>query len=99
MSLRALWTPEAEASFVAISDHLEKEWGPRVADAFASDVVQTVALLEEFPLGGVVEVPELGIRSIPVVRQVRLFYAVKVEALLVLEFIDTRSARFQGLRE
>jgi plasmid stabilization system protein ParE len=98
MSLSAFWTPEAEASFVAISDYLEKEWGPRVADAFASDVVQTIALLEEFPLGGVVEVPELGIRSIPVVRQVRLFYAVKVEALLVLEFIDTRGARFQGLR-
>lgn len=54
MSLCARWTPEAETSFRAISDFLEKEWGVRVADAFASDVVETIALLEEFPNGGVV---------------------------------------------
>jgi plasmid stabilization system protein ParE len=98
MSLHALWTPEAEASFRAITDYLEKEWGERVADAFASDVVQTIALLEEFPNGGVVEVPDLGIRSIPVARQVRLFYVVKQDALIVLEFIDTRTGRFHQLR-
>lgn len=98
MNLHALWTPEAEASFRAITDYLEKEWGERVADAFASDVVQTIALLEEFPNGGVVEVPDLGIRSIPVARQVRLFYVVKQDALIVLEFIDTRTGRFQQLR-
>jgi plasmid stabilization system protein ParE len=98
MSLHALWTLEAESSFAAISGYLEKEWGVRVADAFDSDVVQTIALLEEFPNGGVVEVPALGIRSIPVARQVRLFYVVKEDALIVLEFIDTRTGRFQQLR-
>jgi plasmid stabilization system protein ParE len=98
MNLHALWTPEAEASFRAITDYLEKEWGERVADAFASDVIQTIALLEEFPNGGVVEVPDLGIRSIPVARQVRLFYVVKQDALVVLEFIDTRTGGFQQLR-
>lgn len=98
MSLHALWTPEAEASFRAITDYLEKEWGERVADAFASDVVQTIALLEQFPNGGVIEVPDLSIRSIPVARQVRLFYVVREELLIVLEFIDTRSGRFQRVR-
>jgi plasmid stabilization system protein ParE len=98
MSRRALWTPEAEAGFRTITDHLEKEWGQRVADAFTADVVQTIALLEEFPNGGVVELPELGIRSIPVARQVRLFYLVNEDALIVLGFIDTRSGRFQRLR-
>jgi plasmid stabilization system protein ParE len=98
MNLHALWTPEAEASFRAITDYLEKEWGERVADAFASDVIQTIALLEEFPNGGVVEVPDLGIRSIPVARQVRLFYVVKQDALVVLDFIDMRTGGFQQLR-
>ena len=50
LSLSVRWTPEAETSFRAISDFLAKEWGVRVADAFASDVVETVALLEEFPM-------------------------------------------------
>jgi plasmid stabilization system protein ParE len=98
MSLNALWTPQAETGFRAITDYLEQEWGERVADAFASDVVQTIALLEEFPNGGVVELPELGIRSIPVARQVRLFYVVRDELLIVLELIDTRTGRFQRLR-
>lgn len=98
MSLRSLWTPEAEESFVSIVAFLEKEWGVRVAEAFTVDVLQTIALLEEFPRGGVLEVPDLGIRSIPVVKQVRLFYALKEGDLLILEFIDTRSNRFQRIR-
>lgn len=43
-----------------------------------------------------VEVPDLGIQSIPVARQVRLFYVVKGKHLLVLEFIDTRTAGSSG---
>jgi hypothetical protein len=42
--------------------------------------------------------PDLGIRSIPVARQVRLFYVVRADVLIVLEFIDTRTGRFQQLR-
>lgn len=99
MSLRSLWTPEAEQSFLAITDYLEGEWGPLVADAFASDVVHTIALLEVFPRGGVLEVADLGIHSIPVARQVRLFYRVEKDTMIVLEFIDTRTERFQGMRE
>ncbi len=68
MSLRSLWTREAEFGFREITHYLEGEWGTLVADAFASDVAHTIALLEVFPHGGVLEVAELGIRSIPVAR-------------------------------
>lgn len=98
MSLQSFWTPEAEDSFLAITEYLAKTWGLRVADVFVSDVLHTLALLEKFPGGGVVEVPALGIQSIPVARQIRLFYAVKGDHLLVLEFIDTRTSRFQRTR-
>ena len=57
--------------------------------ASASDVAHTIALLEIFPKGGVLEVRDKGIRSIPVARQVRLFYRISDEAVIVLEFIDT----------
>lgn len=99
MRLRSVWTPEAEDSFLAIIDHLVKQWGALVADAFVSDVEHTIALLENFPRGGVMEVRDLGIRSIPVARQVRLFYAIQKSNTVVLEFIDTRSEPFQRLRE
>jgi len=51
MSLRSLWTKEAEASFHAIAAYLESEWGELVAEAFASDVRHTIMLLEIFPKG------------------------------------------------
>lgn len=98
MSLKALWTKPAEASFGSILAYMEKEWGTLVADAFASDVAQTIAFLEVFPNGGVWEVRDKGIRSIPVARQVRLFYRIADDVLIVLELIDTRTERFQGIR-
>jgi|688.fasta_scaffold169081_3 plasmid stabilization system protein ParE len=99
MSLRSLWTREAESGFKEIADHLEGEWGGLVADAFVSDVVHTIAILEVFPNGGVLEVIDLGIRSIPVARQVRLFYRIDGDRLIILEFIDTRSSRYQLMKE
>ncbi|HRF78639.1 MAG TPA: type II toxin-antitoxin system RelE/ParE family toxin [Flavobacteriales bacterium] len=98
MKLRALWTHEAGDGFMEIMDHLDDTWGTLVANAFASDVAQTVALLEVFPNAGVLEVPDLGIRSIPVARQVRVFYRFDHETLFVLEFIDTRSSTYQRLK-
>jgi plasmid stabilization system protein ParE len=98
MSLRSLWTREAESGFNEIADYLEGEWGDLVADAFVSDVVHTIAILEVFPNGGVLEVVDLGIRSIPVARQVRLFYRIDGDRLIVLEFIDTRTSRYQRMK-
>jgi hypothetical protein len=43
-------------------------------------------------------VPDLSIRSIPVARQVRLFYVVREDVLIALVFTDTRTGRFQQLR-
>jgi plasmid stabilization system protein ParE len=96
MSLRSSWTQEAEVSFLGILSFLEGEWGALVADAFASDVLHTILLLEIFPNGGIIEVADRGIRSIPVARQVRLFYRVSSDTLVILELIDTRTERFQG---
>ena len=50
-------------------------------------------------MGGVLEVQDKGIRSIPVARQVRLFYRIADDALIILEFIDTRTERFQVSRD
>ena len=99
MSLRSLWTREAESGFNEIADYLEAEWGGLVADAFVSDVIHTIAILEVFPNGGVLEVTDHGIRSIPVARQVRLFYRIDGDRLIILEFIDTRSSRYNRTKE
>lgn len=56
MNLQSFWTSGAEESFLAITEYLTKTWGGRIADVFVSDVLHTLALLEKFPGGGVVEV-------------------------------------------
>ncbi len=98
MSRKSLWTPEAEDAFHAILAYLQVEWDGLVAEAFATDVYETIALLEVFPYCGVGELPEKVIRSIPVARQVRLFYRVAEDAIIVLELVDTRSERLQAMR-
>lgn len=77
---------------------MEAEWGGLVADAFVSDVIHTIAILEVFPNGGVPEVTDHGILSIPIARQVRLFYRIDGDRLIILEYIDTRTERFQQLK-
>lgn len=98
MSLGSLWTKDAETSYGLILDHLEEAWGPSVTDAFEAEVAHTISLLEVFPDAGVLELSDKRIRSIQVARQVRLFYRHTDEFIIVLEFIDTRSADFQRLR-
>ncbi len=68
MKLRSLWTPEAETAFAAIVEYLDVEWGHQVAGVFVQEVLDTISLLEIFPNGGILEIPNLGIQSIPVAR-------------------------------
>ncbi len=98
MSLRSVWTIQAEAAYSALLVYLELEWGTMVADAFEPDIAYTIALLEVFPDADVMERHTEQLRSIPVARQVRLFYRHTDKMVIVLEFIDTRSARFQDMR-
>ena len=98
MSLRSVWTAEAQRAYDELSTYLEREWGTKVADAFEADVAHTIQLLEIFPDAGILELVTEGIRSIQVARQVRLFYRHTQQLIIVLEFIDTRSARFQSMR-
>lgn len=51
-----------------------------------------------FPGAGAKEVRDQDIRSIPVARQVRLFYRTDDKRLFILIFIDVRSDLFQSVK-
>lgn len=99
MSLMPFWTADAEDPFAGIIDHLSREWGRNVALAFHAEVERTIQLLLDMPGGGILEVADFGIRSIPVAKQVRLFYRFDGERLIPLVFLDVRTGAFQRLRE
>lgn len=79
-------------------DHLVLHWGRAVALAFHDEVQRTIGLLSVLPSGGVMEFQPFGIRSIPVARQVRLFYRVDSGRLILLVFLDVRGELFQRVR-
>lgn len=97
MSLMPFWTADAEDSFAPILDHVVQEWGRNVALAFHAEVERTIQLLLDMPGGGILEVANLGIRSIPVAKQVRLFYRLDGARLILLVFLDVRTGVFQRL--
>lgn len=99
MNRAIYWTTEAQRSFQEMDEYIESEWGRNVADAFAEDILHTIGLLQIFPNGGVMEVADKAIRSIPVGRHVRLFYRYSEDSVIILELIDTRSRQFQSIRK
>jgi plasmid stabilization system protein ParE len=98
MSLRPVWTIQADNTFGALLGYIRHEWGVTAARSFHEEVEHTVDLLVVFPEGGILERAELEIRSIPVARQVRLFYRVADDQLIILDFVDVRTQRFQRTR-
>ena len=99
MSRKVLWTAEAEVALSDLLAYLGTGWGRTAASAFYDDVERTVALLKVFPEAGVIEVLDKGIRSIPLARQVHLFYLMSGGNVIILELIDVRSGRMQQIRE
>ena len=59
-------------------------------DAFEQKTIDFLDLLEQFPEAGTLEVPEKQIRSFLIVKQIRVFYRVKQNQIILLSFFDVR---------
>ncbi len=90
MALKIYWTPSAIRNFDSIIDYLEKEWGETVAVAFSRKVFEFLDILAEFPEIGTIEHPEMDIRGFVIVKQVSVFYRIKGERIILLNFFDNR---------
>ena len=88
--MRTLFTKRAEKDYVSIKNYLTLEWGAKVVDAFEQKTIDFLDLLEQFPEAGTLEVPEKQIRSFLIVKQIRVFYRVKQNQIILLSFFDVR---------
>ena len=78
-----------------IIGYLYEEWGEVVTKAFVKKVYDFLDILVEFPEIGSVEHIERNIRGFVIVKQLTLFYKIKDDKIILLNFFDNRQGPSQ----
>jgi len=90
MSLKIVYTPNAQNTFIAIYNFIEDRFGIRLADKFLSDAEKIIALISENPLMFRASQFDTNARVGFISRQTSLFYYVSEETIYLLFFWDNR---------
>lgn len=90
MALEIKWSKRADKKFDKILDYLIKKWGDRVTKNFVKKVYDFLDILSEFPEIGSIENKEKGIRGFTIVKKINIFYRIKGDTIILLDFFDNR---------
>ena len=90
MALEIRWSKQAENKFDSIIEYLESEWGEKVTQAFVRRTFEFLDLLQDFPEIGSVENQEKQIRGFVIIKQLTVFYKIKRNSIVILNFYDNR---------
>jgi len=92
MALEIQWSKRADKKFDLIIGYLLVEWNERVTKSFVQKVYDLIDVLAEFPEIGTIEHKEKGIRGFTIIKQINIFYRVKDNKIIILDFFDNRQA-------
>ena len=70
-------TKREEKNYCAIKDHILKEWGEKVGEAFEQKVTDFLDILEDFPEIGSIELVEKKIRGFQLTNRKEYFIVLK----------------------
>jgi len=90
MALNIYWSKKADEKFDQVLKYLVDEWGENVSRAFVRKVNDFLDIFSEFPEIGTVENAERNIRGFVIVKLLTVFYKIKKEKIIVLNFFDNR---------
>src|SRR5688572_28128464 len=90
MALAVFWSKRAEQNFERIIEYLDLEWGNQVTSAFVKKVHDFLDILCEFPELGSLEHPKRNIRGFLIVKQITVFYKIRGNSIILLNFFDNR---------
>ena len=90
MALTIKWSKKSEKKFDLILDYLNDEFGQITTAKFVKKVFDFLTILAEFPEIGSLENKEYGIRGFVIVKQITLFYQVRDNTIILLNFYDNR---------
>lgn len=97
MDLEIFWSKKADKKFDSIIEYLIEEFGEITASKFVKKVHNFLFLLSKFPEIGTLQYKELGIRGFVIVKQITLFYQVRDDKIILLNFYDNRQ-RPKGIK-
>jgi len=80
----------AEQNYQSIKKYIIKDFGENVAAIFELRTIDFLDLLSNFPLIGSLEIPDKNIRAFQLTKQTRVFYRIKNENIIILNFFDVR---------
>jgi plasmid stabilization system protein ParE len=92
MALEIVWSKRADKKFDLILEYLSKEWGNKVTKAFVKKVYDFLDILSEFPEIGTLENMDKEIRGFVIIKQVSVFYTVRKNRIILLNFFDNRQS-------
>lgn len=90
MAVKIYWSAKAQKQFQSILEFLESNWGKNSASKFIVIVFEFIDVLSDFPEIGTLEHSELNIRGFVVVKQITLFYQIRKNKIVILNFYDNR---------
>ena len=90
MALEIEWSRRADKRFDAILEYLEKEWGEKAVKTFVQKVYDFLDLIIVFPNIGTLEDKTKNIFGFVVVSQITIFYRIKLNRIILLNFFDNR---------
>lgn len=90
MALDVKWTKRADKKFDKIIEYLISEWNENVAKNFILKVYNFLDILSQFPEIGSLENKERAIRGFVIAKQVTIFYRIKGNTIIILNFFDNR---------
>jgi plasmid stabilization system protein ParE len=91
MALEIEWSKKADEKFDKILKYLNENWGEKVAKVFVKKVYDFLDIIVEFPQIGSLEHEVKGIRGITLIKQINVFYIIKENKIILLDFFDNRN--------
>jgi plasmid stabilization system protein ParE len=92
MALEIEWSKKADRKFDEILQYLIDNWGEKPTKAFVKKVYDFLDILVEFPQIGSIEHKEKGIRGFTIMKQINVFYKLRGNKIILLDFFDNRKA-------
>lgn len=90
MALEIVWSTKADKRFDKIIDYLFTNWRENTTKNFIQKVFNFIDILKEFPEIDTIENKEYDIRAFTIVKQINIFYQVRENQIIILDFYDNR---------
>jgi plasmid stabilization system protein ParE len=93
MALELRWSKAATKNFDKIITYLFEDWGETTAKTYVRKASLFLNILSEFPEMGVLENTKNNIRGFVLTKNTTVFYKVKGDVIVILNFYDNRKRR------